>query len=222
YPFIQTPSNFLTVLFTMLWLFWFGVLFQEYQGGKRLWALFISGSLVGSIAYLVSLNSFPVFAGTHHLLMGASTGVSTIIIATATLIPHYRIHIIFLGPIKLLWVAIVTVLLDIVLIQIGDSASRIAQLGGAFWGFVYMKQFQQGRDLLYPFLWIGEQIESILQVKPKTKLKIISNRLTHSAPNKNQKPNQAEIDRILDKINKVGYEKLTKEEKQTLFNASNE
>ncbi len=141
-------------------------------------------------------------------VVGASASVMAIIIATATLLPDYTISMMFIGPVKLKWIAIFYVLLDFLLIAGPNGGGEIAHLGGALFGFIYIKQLKRGHD------WIGA-INNIF--KPKSNLKVA---VKNSDRNSNSKPRQDEIDRILDKISQTGYESLNKQEKEVLFRAS--
>ncbi|MEO6851863.1 MAG: DUF6576 domain-containing protein, partial [Mucilaginibacter sp.] len=131
-----------------------------------------------------------------------------ILIATATLLPDYTISLMFIGPVKLKWIAIFYLLLDFLLIVGPNGGGEIAHLGGALFGFIYIKQLQRGRD------WVGG-IAKLFKSRPK--LKVVT---TNYDKNINSLPRQEEIDRILDKISKSGYDSLNKQEKEILFRAS--
>jgi membrane associated rhomboid family serine protease len=198
------------ILFNMLWLYWMGQLFEEYLGNKRTIGLYILGGLAGALFFVGAYNIFPFFAAAVHggTIVGASASVMAIIIATATLLPDYSISLIFIGPVKLKWIALFYVIIDFLSIVGPNGGGEFSHLGGALFGFVYIKQLQRGHD------WIGA-ITGIF--KSSSKLKVSSKN-----PNKNSssKPRQDEIDRILDKISQTGYESLNKQERELLFRAS--
>ncbi|MGZ3767639.1 MAG: DUF6576 domain-containing protein, partial [Mucilaginibacter sp.] len=127
---------------------------------------------------------------------------------TATLLPDYTIFMMLIGPVKLKWIAIFYVIIDFIMIAGANPGGEISHLGGALFGFIYIKQLQRGHD------WIGA-INSIF--KSRSKLKVASR---NAEKNSNSKPRQEEIDRILDKISQAGYESLNKQEKEILFRAS--
>jgi membrane associated rhomboid family serine protease len=201
------------ILFNMLWLYWMGQIFEEYLGKKRTLGLYIMGGLAGALLYIVSYNVFPFFTQVHAAfnssMVGASAGVMAIIVATATLLPDYTLSLMIIGPVKLKWLALFFVLIDFLGIVGPNAGGEISHLGGAWMGFVYVKQLQRGHD------WIGG-ITNLF--KSKSKLKIVSKN-----PSKNSSgiPRQEEIDFILDKISKSGYDSLSKQEKEILFRASN-
>jgi membrane associated rhomboid family serine protease len=202
------------ILFNMLWLYWMGQIFEEYLGNKRTIGLYIFGGLAGGFLFVACYNLIPAFtsinAAATATIVGASASVMAIIIATATLLPNYTISMILLGPVKLKWIALFYIVIDFLGIAGGNAGGEIAHLGGALMGFIYIKQLQRGHD------WIGA-ISNLFSSKPK--LTVVSN----SRPQKKSSgvPRQDEIDRILDKISGSGYDSLTRQEKETLFRASN-
>jgi membrane associated rhomboid family serine protease len=203
-------AGFFHILFNMLWLYWMGQIFEEYLGNKRTIGLYILGGLTGALFFVLAYNFLPAFSGVvaGSTVVGASASVMAIIIATATLLPDYSISLMFIGPVKLKWIAIFYVLIDFLSIAGPNAGGEIAHLGGALFGFIYIKQLQRGHD------WIGA-INKIF--KPQSKMKVAAK---NSERNSSSKPRQEEIDRILDKISQAGYDSLNKQEKEILFRAS--
>ncbi|MDB4901348.1 MAG: rhomboid family intrarane serine protease [Mucilaginibacter sp.] len=201
------------ILFNMLWLYWMGQIFEEYLGKKRTLGLYIMGGLAGALLYIISFNVFPFFTESHasfnSTMVGASAGVMAIIVATATLLPDYTLSLILIGPVKLKWLVLFFVIIDFLGIVGPNAGGEIAHLGGAWMGFVYIKQVQRGND------WIGA-ITNLF--RSKSKLKVVSK---NPLKNSSGIPRQEEIDFILDKISKSGYDSLSKQEKEILFRASN-
>jgi membrane associated rhomboid family serine protease len=200
------------ILFNMLWFYWFGQIFEEYLGNKRTLGLYIMGGLAGAALFILSFNTLPIFAhgvAFSGALVGASASVMAIMVATATLLPNYTVSLILIGPVKLKWLVLFFIVIDFFGIAGPNAGGEIAHLGGGLMGFVYIKQLQAGHD------WIGS-IAAIF--KPKSKLKVVS-----SNPSRGSSgiPRQEEIDHILDKISKSGYDSLSKQEKEILFRASN-
>lgn len=200
------------ILFNMLWLYWMGQIFEEYLGKKRIIGLYLLGGLAGALFFIISYNVFPLFTATgvvnESTIVGASASVMAIVIATATLLPDYSIGLMFIGPVKLKWIAVFFVVIDFLGVAGPNAGGEIAHLGGALLGFIYIKQLQRGND------WVTG-INKIFTPGPK--LKVVSK---NSNKNSNTLPRQEEIDRILDKISNSGYDNLTKQEKEILFRAS--
>ncbi len=202
-------AGFFHILFNMLWFYWLGGIFQEYLGGKKLVDLYIIGGLAGAFLYVLFYNIFPLFAEAKFgsTTVGASAAVMAIIVATATLLPDYTIQLLFLGSVKLKWIALFYVLFDLISITGPNAGGEISHIGGAIAGFFYIKHLQ-GSTML------GQAFERFS--KPKT-LQIVSK---NYAKNSTVRSKEEEVDSILDKISQSGYASLTKKEKDTLFNAS--
>jgi membrane associated rhomboid family serine protease len=205
-------AGFMHILFNMLWLYWFGQIFEEYLGKKRTLGLYIMGGLAGAFLFIVAFNTIPAFthanAAYSSVMVGASASVMAIIVATATLLPDYTISLILIGPVRLKWLALFFVIIDFLGVSGLNAGGEISHLGGALFGFVYINQLQKGND------WIGN-ILKLFKTKPK--LKVVSK---NNAKNPSTLPRQEDIDIILDKISKSGYESLSKQEKEVLFRAS--
>ena len=203
----------LHILFNMLWLYWMGRIFEEYLGNKRTVGLYIMGGLAGAFFYIACFNIFPAFTHNPALqavpAVGASASVMAIMVATATLLPNYTISLLLFGPVKLKWLVGVTLIIDFLLIVGSNPGGEIAHLGGALFGFIYIKQLQKGHD------WVTG-ISNIFKSSPKLKVAA-----KNTGKNSAEYPRQEEIDRILDKISQSGYDSLSKQEKEILFRASN-
>ncbi|MDT3403288.1 rhomboid family intramembrane serine protease [Mucilaginibacter terrae] len=201
------------ILFNMLWLYWMGQIFEEYLGNKRIVSLYVMGGLVGALFFVLFYNVFPAFAGSlpTAVVVGASASVTAIVIATATLLPDYTIYMMFIGPVKLKWLALFFVVVDYLGIAGSNPGGMIAHLGGALMGFIYIKQLNRGNDL-------SRSVDQIFTQRPKVKV-ASSNKTTYQQQT-SLIPHQEEIDRILDKISASGYESLNKHEKDVLSRAS--
>ncbi len=200
------------ILFNMLWLYWMGQMFEEYLGNKRLVSLYIMGGLAGALFFVLAYNLLPVFAGSlaGASVVGASASVTAVVIATATLLPDNTIYMMFIGPVKLKWLAAFFILIDFLSIAGPNAGGEIAHLGGALMGFIYIKQLNRGHD------W-SRSVDKIFSQRPKVKI-VSQNRSYQQQPT--SAPRQEEIDHILDKISQSGYDSLNKHEKDVLFRAS--
>ncbi|WP_428327433.1 rhomboid family intramembrane serine protease [Mucilaginibacter sp.] len=201
------------ILFNMLWLYWFGQIFEEYLGKDRTLGLYFSGGLTGAALFILSFNTLPFFTHNHAaegaIMVGASASVMAIIVATATLLPDHTISLILIGPVKLKWLVLFFIIIDFLGITGLNAGGELSHLGGALIGYIYIKQLQKGHD------WIGS-VATLF--KPKSKLKVVVNNTSRKS---NDLPRQEEIDLILDKISRSGYDSLNKQEKEILFRASN-
>ena len=215
-------ANFWHILFNLLWLFWFGQIFLQYLDQKKLLNVYILGGFCGALFYAVSYNLFPAFEFLRSYsipLIGASAAITAIVIAISVIVPDYTLNLLFLGPVKLKYIAIVSLIIDAISIQYSNAGGYISHLGGAFFGFLFAVRYKSGKDLTKGF---GRLLDSLFSFfKARKKLKVGYKRpLDDFEYNKMKVDNQKEIDRILDKIAKGGYESLTREEKDFLFKAS--
>lgn len=223
-------NGFLHILFNMLNLYWFGQLIREYLGDRRLVSLYILGALAGAVFFLLSYNLIPAFQlGIGSPMVGASAAVAAVIVAGATLLPDYTFMLILIGPVKIKWIAAVVILLSIAGLSGGNPGGQIAHLGGALLGFIFIKQLQAGRDLGTPVQAVGNWFGRVFGNRPTMRVSSTSRRpepvttkaaSSGSKPATSGQPMQEEVDLILDKISRSGYESLSKEEKQKLFRAS--
>jgi len=218
------------IRFNMLWLYWFGRILRDFAGNHRLFPIYFLGGIAGAFLLIISYNLFPVLqpALPHVRALGASAGVLAIITATATLMPNYTIYLLFLGPVKIKWIALVMVVIDLLSITGSNTGGHIAHIGGAIFGFVFIKQLQQGQDWSRPFNNFTDLLREafVPGQKPRVVHRSDPGRSSKRRKKEGQKPKdtskQERIDAILDKISRSGYDSLSKEEKDFLFKASRE
>jgi len=208
------------ILFNMLMLYFTGVIFNQYLGENKITSVYILSGLSGAAIYLLAYNIFPVFALEKEVAvcLGASASVIGILVATATYVPNLEVRLFGILPVKLKWIAIVLILLDFInLPKDGNAGGHIAHLGGAIFGFLFVTQYRKGNDISKGFSIFLEKVKNLFSFKKKSKLKVkyTSSTKTNSTKEINQ---QAKVDAILDKISKSGYDSLSKEEKEFLFN----
>ncbi len=218
YMFVHT--SFMHILFNLVVLSWTGKIFTEYLGNDKLWATYIIGGLFGGVFYFLAFNLLPVFSavGISATLIGASAGVVAILVAIATLLPDYTVQLMFVGPVRLKYLAIFLVLLYVISLRDGNAGGQFAHLGGAFFGFLMVKQLRQGRDMTAWLVKLGNRLKG----KKKSYLKVVSRSVAGSDAHHKERQiaSQEVIDRILDKINKSGFDSLTSTEKDILYKAS--
>ena len=226
YAFMHDLRDIWHIVFNMLVLYWFGRLFVEYLGSDKLIAVYVLGAISGAIAFLLAYNTIPVFveqvATQGGGMVGASAAVDAVVVAAATLLPNYTFHLLLLGPVRIKYIAMVTVFLSFLGTVGSNAGGNFAHLGGALIGFVYIKQLQAGVNW---GAWVTatlDWIKSLFESKPKVKVSYrkADEPQAKSSSSTKGKASQEEIDAILDKISDHGYDSLSKTEKEKLFNAS--
>ncbi len=209
------------ILFNMLWLYWFGRIFLEYLDERKLVSVYLLGGLCGALVYIASFNIFPAFTSVvaDSAAIGASASVMAIVVAIAAYVPDYTIQLFLFGRIKIKYMALAIFILTSVMDFSVNSGGKLAHIGGAFFGYFYTISLRKGND-------IGKGLNKIIDFfvtmfKPRKKLKVTHKKVADEYEyNKIKAEHQKQINHILDKISKGGYDSLTKEEKETLFKES--
>lgn len=210
----------LHLIFNLLVLNFAGRLFTTFFTDKQFLGLYILGAIFAGLAFVCTY----FLLGQTAPLIGASGAVMAVIIATATYAPLYQIKLILIGNVKLWHIAIVFVILDLVQLPTSNMGGHIAHLGGAFFGFIYIKLLQNGTDLSLIITKIIDFFANLLKPKKGTPFKKVHKNPTQPKQKSVSKiitkdKAQQQIDEILDKISQSGYDSLTKEEKEFLFKA---
>ena len=215
YMFLQ--EEFWHLFFNMLMLYYGGQIFLQFFSQKQLLLTYIFGGLVGALFFILAFNAFPVFEDTktYAFALGSSASVLSILIAAATYQPEYRLNLFLLGQVKMKWIAIIFVVIDLLSIPKGNSGGHIAHLGGALWGFLYAYLLKNDFDFYL-----------IFKRKARIKVKTRNAHNYHQRPKTDEQYNaeraqeQEETDKILEKIAKNGYSSLSEKEKEFLFRQS--
>lgn len=214
-------EGFFHLLFNMLSLYWFGKLFLMYFSEKQLVGLYLFGGLMGALLYVGAFNLFPYYAPilSQSLLLGASGSIMAIIVASAAQSPNMEMQLLFIGSVKLKYIALVAVLTSFFGITSSNGGGQLAHLGGALAGYYFVVSLRQGRDLTKGINWL---LNFLANISTTRKLKVKPNKsrttpMSDAEFNVNKVRKIANIDRILDKIKTSGYESLTAEEKKRLF-----
>ncbi|MBU0765189.1 MAG: rhomboid family intramembrane serine protease [Bacteroidetes bacterium] len=224
--------DFLHILFNLLWLYWFGRVFLQFLSEKQLLSMYLLGGFAGAVLYIVAFNLLPAFRPSTEnpqFMLGASASVTAIIFAIAFYMPKYKMNLVFIGPVQIIWIALIAFFITTITDFQSNTGGKIAHIGGAVYGYLFAVQLRKGNDLTAGFSRLLERFFAMFGRKKKMSVSYKSNekkRKTTRAEtdldyNARKVAEQAEIDAILDKIAKSGYDSLTKKEKETLFKSSN-
>ncbi|MBQ0117880.1 MAG: rhomboid family intramembrane serine protease [Flavobacterium sp.] len=220
YAFIH--ANFLHLLFNMIMLNFVGRLFYTYFTNKQFLVVYFFGAIFSGFFFVLTSKFF----GMENILVGASGAIMSIIFATVSYNPSYALKMPLIGVIKIWHIAAVLVLIDLIQIPVDNTGGHIAHLAGALFGFLYVKILLIGFDLANVFDTFKKVIgpkKATTKGTPFTKIhrnpapKAEKVGVVVRKVDKNIK--QQQVDDILDKISKSGYDSLTKEEKDFLFKA---
>jgi membrane associated rhomboid family serine protease len=214
------------LLFNMLWLYWFGKIFLEFLNSRQLLTAYLLGGIAGGLVFMAAYNIFPVFQSglVQALALGASASVLAVVIMISFMVPDYVVNLMFIGKLKIKYIAIIMMATDILMIRSGNAGGHFAHLGGALWGISYALLIRKGFDPSRVLdIFSKGSVKTGYSRPKKVKFKKVhtSNRpLTDEEYNAQRADNQKKIDTILDKIAKSGYATLSKEEKEFLFKSS--
>ena len=201
----------------MLMFYWFGKIVGDLIGDKKIVPLYISGGLFGAVFYLLYASTF----GVNGIAFGASAAVMTFVVGAGFLAPEYSMRLILLGDVKLKYIAAALFLMDFVSIsEANNTGGHIAHIGGAIFGGLYIYLLQRGTDLLD---FSRSEVVKSKRKKTNKSMKVVHNTSQQKSakrPSPKSSDLQAQVDKILDKINSSGYESLSAEDKEILFQAS--
>lgn len=226
-----THDGFMHLLFNMLWLYWFGKMFLTSFYEKQLSAVYILGGFAGALLHLLVGYLLPT---ANAGIIGSSAAVMSVVFAVVAYKPNNIINLLFIGPVKIKYIAIVAFIIDIMGLAgnikangaATDGIAHIAHMGGAFFGLWFGYSMRSGKDITRSF---NNFLNSFFSWFTTTKTDKKRSKMRATRGEKYTKPKsdweytqekhktQDEVDRILDKIKAKGYDSLTKQEKSFLF-----
>ena len=205
------------LFFNMLVLYFIAQSFANLFKPRLSFKIYILGVIFGGLAFVFVSMLIPDLLRINGPLVGASAGVRACILFLCVYWPNKPIGFFsFRFPLKYLGIAMV--LLDLPGLMSLNSGGTVAHIGGYLSGFLYAKQLKIGKDL-------GSFLDVVLDyLKSVNKLKTVHKSKSPTMCGKQKKefnafPQQKQIDLILDKISKSGYDSLTQAEKDFLFRA---
>ena len=228
--FLKRPWTIFTYMFlhgsfwhifnNMLIYFFTARMFEDLVGKKAALNTYIIGGFCGAILYLVTHNLFPLFSNMGNIpMLGASAAVMAVFVGLATYSPNYEVMLFGVLRVRMKYLALIWVAFDVIGLANQDGIAHFAHLGGAIWGYLFVINFKKGKDISNWFNQITNIVSSIFK---KKKIKIVYKKKNPVVKKtvKGSQIRQEKVDAILDKIKASGYESLSKEEKDYLFDAS--
>lgn len=206
--------GFFHLFFNMMVLNFSSRLFLTFFTQKQYLGLYLLSAIFAGLCFVISFY----FLKQSFNMVGASAAIMSLLVATTTYQPLMELRLLLIGYVKLWHVTAVILLLDLLQIQLDNTGGHIAHLSGALFGFFYIKLLQNGTDLSK----IVDKITTIFDRKKPTPFKKVHVNIRKPAVKKESKivikdKTQQQIDEILDKISQSGYDSLTSEEKEFLF-----
>ena len=225
-------GSMLHVAINMLWLYWIGRYHEEAHGSQQILALYLLTGIGGALA---SILVYSVFASGAAVVVihGASAAVLGVVMAVAVMYPQRKIYLLFLGPVRLLYLVIAFLAFD-VLFRMGGGTAVVAHCGGALSGFLFVRLEARGVDLsswTRIFLqkritpaggWLARLERLLGQRSKRERISHRAGKSTRVSPAQREKRQvtSSDVDRVLDKISAHGMESLTEEDRNVLEEAS--
>lgn len=210
------------VVFNLLWLYWFGKIFLNFFDSRKLCGIYLLGGIFGALFFMLAYNIFPYYAtmASGSYLLGASASVMAVVFGVSFYAKDAEVMLFLFGRIKIYYLALLTLLLDLFSITSGNAGGHLAHIGGALFGILFALQMRAGKDLTRPLNRLIDKIVDLFSFKPKMKVTYQKKRENDYEYNARKQKEATQIDAILDKIKQSGYQSLSSEEKKQLFDAS--
>jgi membrane associated rhomboid family serine protease len=191
----------LHILLNMLWLYWFGKIFMLYFNARQFGGLYVTGGIFGALFFLIAYNVFPYFRNVvgSSFLMGASASVMAIVFAVSFYRKNHEINLLFIGRIKLIYMALFALVVDLLSVVSVNAGGHIAHIGGALFGILFAMQYQKGKDWTVS---VNHLIDRLVNWKKRCRprMKVTYRKQETDADYNMRKRKEADIlDEILDK-----------------------
>jgi membrane associated rhomboid family serine protease len=228
--FITKPWTFLSytffhdgfghIFFNMIILNFSCTLFLTFFTQKQLFGLYVLSAIFAGFAFAAGYY----FMNLSASIVGASAAIMAILVATTTYSPLMNLRLLLIGNVKLWHITLVIVVIDLMQIRLENTGGHIAHLAGAFFGFIYIKLLENGTDLSKIVSNLLDFFVNLFSKSPSTPFKKVHKNYKKPETKSTSRivvkdKTQQQIDEILDKISRSGYDCLTKEEKEFLFKA---
>jgi len=229
-------EGFWHIIWNMLVFYWFGVIVGDLIGNQRVLPIFLWGVFAGGITFWITALIWPAFGQEITYMLGASAGVMAIVLSAAITAPEYAVRLPLLGEVRIKYIALFMVLLDILVFRnagVSNQGGHFAHLGGAFMGYLFVQQLRSGNDLAVPVNRVFENIRSFFlgfggSNKPKRPKPTLAYKSAGKTTKDKQEASaraaeaskQERLDGILEKIKAKGIDSLSAEERDFLSIAS--
>ncbi|UTW61098.1 rhomboid family intramembrane serine protease [bacterium SCSIO 12741] len=215
--------------FNMLVLYIFGRIMLEFQGSRRFVAVYFMSGIAGGLFFLVAYGLMVVTDSNlmGSWLLGASAGVTGVMVAITFLVPNYPVRLLLFGEVPIKYIALVLFITSTVMDFSINTGGKLAHIGGAVMGYVFIRNLQRGTDLTLTFNSVIDRFMGLFTKRRRMRVVKNDGRAQRRTPPRQRAAepdagfDQKRVDSILDKILQSGYDSLTEEEKEFLFKSSN-
>ncbi|HND88001.1 MAG TPA: rhomboid family intramembrane serine protease, partial [Saprospiraceae bacterium] len=159
-------EGFWHVLSNILFLYLLGTIVGDLVGDRRVLPIYLLGGLAGGFLFLLS-KFFLHYLSPYAL--GASGAVMALAGAAVTLAPDYRVMLLLLGEVKLKYIVLVMLLLDLLgIANMDNTGGHLAHIGGFLTGVFLMYQLRDGKDWSEPVNRLLERFFGLFSGRKRT------------------------------------------------------
>ncbi|MEY4835382.1 MAG: hypothetical protein RI980_1497 [Bacteroidota bacterium] len=199
------------LLFNLIFLYYISTLFYTFFTTRQFLTVYFFGSFFAGLIFV----AYGCLFHYTNLIVGASASIMALFMAVATFAPNYSLRLPLIGYLKIWHIAVVYILIDLAQLLTENTGGHIAHLSGSLVGFVFAVLMKKGIDISAIFIIKKKKNSTFKKVYKNKPIKKYQSVRVSDVNFK-----QRQIDEILEKISKSGYESLTKEEKEFLFAAN--
>ncbi|MDD5151476.1 MAG: rhomboid family intramembrane serine protease [Flavobacterium sp.] len=213
-------SDIFHIFFNLIILNFSSQLFLTFFNQKQLLGLYILSAVFSGFVFVSSFYLMNIFSP----MVGASGAIMAILVATTVYQPLMNVRLLLIGNVKLWHITLVILLIDLLQIRDGNTGGHIAHFAGAFFGYIFIVLLRNGTDLSKIVSSLIDFFVNLFRKPKSTPFKKVHKNYKQPVAKPTSKivtkdKTQQQIDEILDKISKSGYDCLTKDEKEFLFKA---
>ncbi|MBM3161510.1 MAG: rhomboid family intramembrane serine protease [Bacteroidetes bacterium] len=217
---IFSHIEFLHFVQNMLVLYFIGKIYEGLFDKRKLWLTYLFGGIFGGIFELGAHLLFPALQENSTVIIGASGSIMAILSALACFSPNLKLTLFGVLPVPIFVIAVLFWLVDLVGLSTGDDhIAHFSHLGGAIFGFWSVQRLNSPKNILTMIQRWWTSFKQLFKANPKKSGRKSTMKTDEDYAYERRKK-QERTDKILDKIAKSGYDSLTKEEKDFLFNQS--
>ena len=231
FTYLFVHYNPMHLLMNMVWLYMFGLFFQRWFSSHQLLAHYILGGVAGALLFVLGSQFLPSSGSTlsQAPLIGASASVMALAVAVAVFRPNEPVSLFLFGTIRLKYLALIMIGLDVPGFNPESEGALLAHMGGALYGLTVGLTSRRGINLVG---WFDRLVYRLSFKKKGPKMKVTYKRSKKETTNRTvdvdqvyrnrKRQEETQLDTILDKVKQSGYDSLSKEEKKQLFEMSNQ
>jgi membrane associated rhomboid family serine protease len=217
-------SGIIHLVFNMLMLYYVGRLFITFFTQKQFLGVYLLGAIFSSVIFIISYAFLPALTPVDTQMIGASGAIMAILFATTSYQPFMDVRLFGIFKMKLWHIAFIIIFFDLIQLPLENTGGHLAHIAGAIFGYFYIFLLKKGIDLTTGINSVIDFVSNLFSKKEGTKFKKVYVNPKKPSVKKESKiitkdKAQQQIDEILDKISKSGYDSLTKDEKEFLFNS---